>query len=54
MSAVYGHQIAPKDDHFVIVAEKAMAMVNDAVQPGATAVNALPFRTLRPPPVVYR
>jgi hypothetical protein len=44
MSVVYGHQIAPKDDHFVNIAEQAMAMVNEAVQPGATAVNALPFR----------
>jgi hypothetical protein len=44
MSAVYGHQIAPKDDYFVKIAEQAMAMVNAAVQPGATVVNALPFR----------
>jgi hypothetical protein len=47
MSTVYGHQIAPKDDHFVNIAEQAMAMVNAAVQPGATAVNALPFRALQ-------
>lgn len=42
MATVYGHEVEPKNDHFVSIAEEAGAMVTNLILPG-TAVNAFPF-----------
>jgi hypothetical protein len=42
---MYGHDIAPEDDRFVLIAGKAVDKLSQSVFPGAKAVNALPFRT---------
>ncbi|TFY73981.1 hypothetical protein EWM64_g10031 [Hericium alpestre] len=43
MEIAYGHEVAPKDDPFVALAEEAVAAVSDAALPGAI-VNAFPFQ----------
>lgn len=43
MSTVYGHDIAPKNDYFVGLAESAMKPLVKAMLPGGTIVNEFPF-----------
>ncbi|TFY79263.1 hypothetical protein EWM64_g4749 [Hericium alpestre] len=45
MEIAYGHEVAPKDDPFVALAEEAVAAVSDAALPGAI-VNAFPFLSI--------
>ncbi|KAF9534905.1 cytochrome P450 [Crepidotus variabilis] len=43
MSTVYGYDIAPKDDPYVKIAETATSKLGEAMFPGASPVNVLPF-----------
>ncbi|KZT22705.1 cytochrome P450 [Neolentinus lepideus HHB14362 ss-1] len=43
MSIVYDYDVAPQNDRFVDIAEKAMEMLNNSTFPGAALVNVLPF-----------
>ncbi|CAA7269235.1 unnamed protein product [Cyclocybe aegerita] len=43
VSTMYGHDITPKNDYFVTLAETALAKLREAVFPGALAVNAFPI-----------
>uniref|UniRef100_A0A0W0F0M9 Cytochrome P450 n=1 Tax=Moniliophthora roreri TaxID=221103 RepID=A0A0W0F0M9_MONRR len=43
MAIVYGHDIAPKNDRFVMLAEKAVAITAETASPLWFAVNFFPF-----------
>lgn len=43
MSAVYAHDVTPKNDFFVDLAEEAVGSLGHTVLPGAALVNALPI-----------
>ncbi|KAF9533207.1 cytochrome P450 [Crepidotus variabilis] len=43
MSAVYSHDISPKDDYYVGLAEASVAKLSESVFPGASIVNAIPI-----------
>lgn len=42
MSVMYGHDMQPKDDHLVLIAEEATAKLSNSIFPGAAAVNIFP------------
>lgn len=42
---MYGHQIAPKNDRFVTLAQQTVEMLTFVVFPGAQLMNAFPIRT---------
>ena len=44
MSIAYGITIDPKDDHYIIVAEKALDGMAKAAAPGAFFVDFIPIR----------
>ncbi|KAG6888048.1 hypothetical protein C0995_010909 [Termitomyces sp. Mi166 len=44
MNVTYGIQIAPKNDRYIEIAEKALAGMAEAANPGAFFVEFLPFR----------
>jgi hypothetical protein len=48
MSTVYAHDVAPKNDLFVDLAEEAVGSLEHAVLPGAALVNALPILRFLP------
>jgi hypothetical protein len=43
MNLTYGIHIAPKDDRYITMAEKALAGMSEAAKPGAFLVDFLPF-----------
>ncbi|TFK35719.1 cytochrome P450 [Crucibulum laeve] len=43
MATVYGYESAPKEDPFIKNGDKAITMMTNAMFPGASVVNALPF-----------
>jgi len=43
MSTIYGYDIKPNNDRFVIISENAVKKVADAFFPGAVAVNTFPI-----------
>ncbi|KAJ7032490.1 cytochrome P450 [Mycena alexandri] len=43
LSAVYGHEIEPANDHFVTLSERAVQKLSEGFFPGAVAVNAFPI-----------
>ncbi|KAF9533206.1 cytochrome P450 [Crepidotus variabilis] len=43
MSIVYGHDVSPKDDYYVELAEATVSKLAQSMFPGATIVNAIPF-----------
>ncbi|KAJ7680690.1 cytochrome P450 [Mycena polygramma] len=43
LRTIYGYQTAPRDDEFLILAEKVMESFSLAVQPGAWAVDIFPW-----------
>lgn len=45
MNVTYGIQIAPKNDRYIEIAEKALAGMAEAANPGAFFVEFLPFCT---------
>ncbi|KAF5315063.1 hypothetical protein D9619_007436 [Psilocybe cf. subviscida] len=49
MSMTYGYDITAKNDHFVNLAEDAMARLSLALFPGAVLVNAVPILRYLPP-----
>jgi hypothetical protein len=44
MNVTYGITIAPKNDRYITIAEKALAGMAEAANPGAFLVDLLPFR----------
>lgn len=46
MNVTYGIKIAPKDDRYITIAEKALAGMAEAANPGAFLVDLLPFSKL--------
>lgn len=54
MRIAYGYEIAPKNDRFVMLAERVMDMTTEAVFPGVQIVNAFPSRmSLTPHSMAY-
>jgi hypothetical protein len=45
MNLTYGIHIAPREDRYVTIAEKALAGVSEAAKPGEFLVDLLPFCT---------
>ncbi|KAF8871725.1 cytochrome P450 [Infundibulicybe gibba] len=43
MGTMYGHDVAPKNDRFVAIAEDAVTKASEALLPGASAVNTFPI-----------
>lgn len=43
MNVTYGINIAPKNDRYITVAEKALGGMAEAANPGAFLVDLLPF-----------
>ena len=43
MNVTYGITIAPKDDRYIAIAEKALAGMAEAANPGAFLVDLCPF-----------
>ena len=43
MSTVFGHDITPKNDYFVTLAEEAAAIASQNLLPGGAAVNMFPI-----------
>jgi len=48
MNLTYGINIALRDDRYVTMAEKALAGMSEAANPGAFLVDLLPFCTFHP------
>ncbi|KAG6809378.1 hypothetical protein H0H92_000479 [Tricholoma furcatifolium] len=48
MNVTYGIRIAPKDDRYIAIAEKALAGMAEAANPGAFLVEFIPFRKSLP------
>lgn len=46
MTTVYGYEISPKHDQFVVIAEEVVIKLSEAFLPGAAAVNLLPIRMI--------
>lgn len=43
MNLTYGIHIAPRDDRYITMAEKALAGMSEAAKPGAFLVDLLPI-----------
>ncbi|KAF9533208.1 cytochrome P450 [Crepidotus variabilis] len=43
MSVVYSHDISPKDDYYVKLAEATVGKLSESIFPGAAMVNAIPI-----------
>lgn len=48
MTVVYGYEMAPQNDLFASIADRASEMLTNCFFPGAALVNTFPFRTYHP------